>query len=41
LAAGEPSELPEGILGFLRLRREEMRRLGPWVERHHRPDTQA
>jgi hypothetical protein len=36
LAAGEPSELPEGILGFLRQRRDQMRRLGPWVERHYR-----
>jgi hypothetical protein len=37
LASGEPASLPEEVLTLLLQRRAEQIRLGPWVERHHRP----
>jgi hypothetical protein len=37
LASGEPAALPEEVLTLLLQRRAEQIRLGPWVERHHRP----
>ncbi len=37
-AAGEPTQLPEEILKLFNARRQEARRIGPWVEGHHRPD---
>jgi hypothetical protein len=37
LAAGEPTALPEEVLTLLLQRRAQQIRLGPWVERHHRP----
>ena len=39
LAAGEPVTLPHDVLELLVARRAQQRRLGPWVERHHRPGT--
>ena len=38
LAAGEPAELPRGVLVALAQRRQRARRLGPWVEGHYGPD---
>jgi hypothetical protein len=37
IAAGELVELPSDALDFLRRRREEQIKHGPWVERHYRP----
>jgi hypothetical protein len=37
LAAGEPSNLPHGVLIALSERRRTMRRHGPWVEGHYHP----
>jgi hypothetical protein len=37
MAAGEPVELTSDALDFLRQRREEQIKHGPWVERHYRP----
>ena len=37
LATGEPTTLPKQVLQTLRQRRARQIRLGPWVERHHRP----
>jgi hypothetical protein len=38
LSRGEPTSLPEEILQQLQRRRAQAIRLGPWVERHVRPD---
>jgi hypothetical protein len=37
LAAGEPTPLPDEVLTLLLQRRAEQIRLGPSIERHHRP----
>ena len=37
LSGGEPVELPVDTLDFLRRRRQQQIKHGPWVERHHRP----
>lgn len=37
LAPGEPANLPAQVLALLSERRRQAGRLGPWVERHHRP----
>ena len=37
LSGGEPVELPDDTLDFLRRRRQQQLKHGPWVERHHRP----
>ena len=37
LSGGEPVELPVDTLDFLRRRRRQQIKHGPWVERHHRP----
>ena len=37
LSSGESVELPIDILDFLRRRRQQQTKYGPWVERHHRP----
>ena len=37
LSLGEPVELPAETLEFLRGRRQQQIKHGPWVERHHRP----
>lgn len=36
LSAGEPAELPGDVVAALNQRRLQARRLGPWVEGHHR-----
>ena len=38
LAAGEPAELPRGILLALNECRQRARHIGPWVEGHYGPD---
>jgi len=35
---GEPAELPTDVWHALQERRRHATRLGPWVERHRRPD---
>ena len=37
LSGGEPVEFPVETLDFLRRRRQQQIKRGPWVERHHRP----
>ena len=37
LSSGEPATLPAEVIATLVERRAEQIRLGPWVERHHRP----
>ncbi len=37
LSSGESVELPVDTLDFLRRRRLQQTKHGPWVERHHRP----
>ncbi|MBC8281449.1 MAG: hypothetical protein H8E48_11720 [Chloroflexi bacterium] len=37
LSGGETVELPVDTLDFLRRRRQQQIKHGPWVERHHRP----
>ena len=37
LAAGEPVTLPAEVVATLTARRAQVRKLGPWLERHHRP----
>ena len=37
LATGEPITLPAEVVETLFQRRSQQIRLGPWVERHHRP----
>ncbi len=37
MSNGEPAELPSDALDFLRQRRAEQIKHGPWVERHYRP----
>ena len=37
LSAGEPTTLPDELLGLLMERRRQATKLAPWVERHHRP----
>jgi hypothetical protein len=37
LATGEPADLPTAVWHALHERRRHATRLGPWVERHHRP----
>jgi hypothetical protein len=37
LSAGEPTTLPIEVVATLLQRRAEQIRLGPWIERHHRP----
>ena len=37
LSGGARVELPVDTLDFLRRRREQQIKHGPWVERHHRP----
>jgi hypothetical protein len=37
LSRGTPASLPEEVLAELQRRRAEAVRIGPWVERHHRP----
>ncbi len=38
LDTGEPADLPPPVWDTLRERRRQARQLGPWVERHRRPD---
>ncbi len=38
LDTGEPADLPPPVWDTLRERRRQARRLGPWVERHRRPE---
>jgi hypothetical protein len=38
LAAGEPVSLPADIVQVLYERRQQAKRLGPWVEGHRQPD---
>ena len=38
LDRGEPAELPAEVWDTLHGRRRQATRLGPWVERHRRPD---
>jgi hypothetical protein len=39
LAAGEPATLPDDLWQLLTQRRQQATRLGPWVERHERPES--
>ena len=38
---GEPANLPQDIIKTLSQRRNQARRLGPWVEGHYRPGIQG
>jgi hypothetical protein len=37
LSSGTPAQIPDEVMNILLARRVEAIRLGPWVERHHRP----
>ncbi len=41
LESGEAASLPQDIIKTLTQRRQQARRLGPWVEGHYRPGLQG